>query len=879
MESSIFRFILRHSARQQIVLTIMTLASFPFLYASLDLPKRIVNEAIAGKKVPESFFGFHVDQVTYLFVLCGLFLTLVLVNGWFKYVINTYKGRLGERMLRRLRYELYVRVLRFPLPRFRKMSAGEIIPMITAEVEPLGGFIGDSIAIPVFQGGTLLVYIAFIFIQDPVLGAAAVSLYPFQGWLIPRLQRKVNQLGKQRVRAMRQIADRIGETVSGIQEVHTHDTAAWHLADVSHRLGDVYDIRFEIYQRKFFVKFLNNFINQLTPFFFYSIGGYLVIHGRLSFGALVAVLAAYKDLAAPWKELLDWYQQKEDNRIKYEQVVEQFHVADLLDDRLLNEEEDIPLRGNLAFRNVGFGEDGGTGVLEGINCDIPLDGHTAVVGIGSGRDELAQLTARVLLPSSGQIRLGECDYTTLPESVTGRHAAYVGATPYLFSASLYDNLVYGLRHRPIRPGEHGEEPAERRRRRVAESMLSGNTTFDVHADWIDYAAAGCDGPTDLKERIFRVLAMVNLDDDVYTMGLSRTVDPDKRPEVATRVMEAREAMRAMLAENRDLGGLVERFDPARYTMNASVAENLLFGTPVGPTFQPDALASNPYVLYVLDKVGLTDRFLEIGQKVAETMVELFAGLPPGHEFFERFSFISFAELPEYQTILARIAKEGLAALRPEERTRLMSLPFRLIPARHRLGLMTPQIEERLLEARRVFAADLPVDLRGAVAFFDPDTYNAAASIQDNILFGKLVYGQAQVHTKVGRIVAELVDRLHLRETVIEVGLDHPVGVAGSRLSAAQRQKAALARAILKRPDVLVLSEATSGLDTTSQNRVHAAVMDERKGCGLVWVLHRAALARAFDRVIVLKDGRIAEQGRFEDLCRPGTLLHELMSAE
>ena len=46
-------------------------------------------------------------------------------------------------MLRRLRYELYARVIRFPLPRFRKVSQGEIIPMITAEVEPLGGFIGD----------------------------------------------------------------------------------------------------------------------------------------------------------------------------------------------------------------------------------------------------------------------------------------------------------------------------------------------------------------------------------------------------------------------------------------------------------------------------------------------------------------------------------------------------------------------------------------------------------------------------------------------------------------------------------------------------------------------------------------------------------------
>ena len=83
---------------------------------------------------------------------------------------------------------------------------------------------------------------------------------------------------------MRQISDRIGESVSGMPEIHAHDTSAWHLADISHRYGDIYDIRFEIFQRKFFIKFLNNFINQLTPFFFYSIGGYLVIKGSISFG-------------------------------------------------------------------------------------------------------------------------------------------------------------------------------------------------------------------------------------------------------------------------------------------------------------------------------------------------------------------------------------------------------------------------------------------------------------------------------------------------------------------------------------------------------------------------------------------------------------------
>ena len=53
--------------------------------------------------------------------------------------------------------------------------------MVTAEVEPLGGFIGDAFALPVIQGGTLLTIVAFMFIQDPILGVAAIALYPVQG--------------------------------------------------------------------------------------------------------------------------------------------------------------------------------------------------------------------------------------------------------------------------------------------------------------------------------------------------------------------------------------------------------------------------------------------------------------------------------------------------------------------------------------------------------------------------------------------------------------------------------------------------------------------------------------------------------------------------
>ena len=80
----------------------------------------------------------------------------------------------------------------------------------------MGGFIGDAFVTPVFQGGTLLTIIVFMFMQDPVLGAAAVALYPVQGYAIPKLQRKVNQLGKRRVRTVREVADRVQSRRPGL---------------------------------------------------------------------------------------------------------------------------------------------------------------------------------------------------------------------------------------------------------------------------------------------------------------------------------------------------------------------------------------------------------------------------------------------------------------------------------------------------------------------------------------------------------------------------------------------------------------------------------------------------------------------------------------
>src|SRR5262249_3757686 len=169
-------------------------------------------------------------------------------------------------------------------------------------------------------------------------------------------------------------------------------------------------------------------------------------------------------------------------------------------------------------------------------------------------------------------------------------------------------------------------------------------------------------------------------------------------------------------------------------------------------------------------------------------------LPPEHEFFEQFSFISASDLPEFAAILGRVGDGGTAALAKQDRAKLLSLPFKLVPARHRLDVLDDRIQSRLLEARKVFHANLPSQARRQIEFFDPERYNAAASVQDNILFGKIAYGEADAPVRIPEVLREVIDRLSLRQIIIDVGLDYHVGTGGNRRSVAQRQKTPIPRA-------------------------------------------------------------------------------------
>ncbi len=871
MEKSIYKYILFHTKKDQVWIFLMTVASMPLVYYSLEIPKLIINKAIGGGGGFFTVFDYDLTQIEYLLLLSLVFLAMVIINGAMKYVINVYRGVLGERMLRRFRYTLYSRILRFPLPHFKNLSAGEIIPMVTAETEPLGGFIGDSIALPAMQGGLLLTYLSFIFVQDFWLGLAAIALYPPQIYLIPRLQHKVNQLSKERVQNVRKLADRIGESVAGIADIHANDTGHFERADISRRLGTVFLIRNEIYRRKFFIKFLNNFLAQLTPFFFYSIGGYLVLQNQLSLGALVAVLAAYKDISPPWKELLKFYQITEDVKVKYAQIIEQFAPDNLIDRAQLeaNEQPAPPLTGQIRASRVSYVEDAATQVDE---FDFDIDGaqHNAILSKdGTSSDELTQLLARLLPPTSGSIHIGEDDLLTLPESTTGQRIGYCSATSRLFNASIRDNLYYGLKHQPVAQDsdEPQGEPQGARRQAIKEALASGNSTQDIEADWLDIALAGASNEAEFMEIVHSIIERVELDDELLTLALRTSEDIDIPKQLADQIVTLRKELIDQINQI-ESGTIIEPLDADKYIHNLTVEENLLFGTPVGEQSAADFLAGDPLVEKVLQSSGLQQELVDIGLELAGLMVELFSDVPDDSELFDQFSFIKAADLPDYQQLVATASAGtgGAAALSAEQRAKLLSVSFKLCPARHRLELVTPPLQEKVIAARKALMDELGAQ-NEQIRFFDRERYNHGMSVQENLLFGRVAYAKGHLQPRVTETIRNTLKSAHINQAIVMAGLNCPTGAGGSKLSSSVRQKLVLARTLLKNPDILIINNALSGLDSKSFVRILDRVIELRKGRNLTWALNDAALLARFDQVLIVEKNKLIHNDSPESLSK------------
>jgi ABC-type multidrug transport system fused ATPase/permease subunit len=733
------------------------------------------------------------------------------------------------------------------------MQAGTVISAMTAELNAIGFFLGGALAIPITSVLTFIVFIGFMFNLNPLLALLSMGMYPIEFIVIPFLQKKYNRLNKKRVKTTRSMANVVNEAISGIHEIHGNASYRLEEKKLSDYIQKLYVLVKRLFIVKYGIKFANNVFQSMGPFILFLVGGYLAINGQFTLGALVAFLSAYEKVYDPWKELIEYYQSYQDAKVRYKQIMRLFDL-DLEHALLPLCRDPFTLQGNISMKNITFTVSSGVKLLEDINLEVRANEQVALVGYsGSGKSTLALLIAQLYDASQGTISIDDHQMTDLSKLDVGRNVAMIAQQPFIFTGTIRENLLYGVQ------------------------------------------AVADDSPLPDRSHILSVLRQVGLQDDIIRFGLQAVLTVEQCKPFREKFLRMRQIIHTRLRS--DFEKVVEFYDAAAYLYYSNIRDNIVFGDSLTGEFIIEGLPDHPRFMELLQKMNLEKPLLTLGYAIATQSVALLANFQDD-EFFFRDNPMKADEFTTYSQLV-----EKLTSPQPKEkeaRRLLLILALRFIPQKHSIVSLPSAMERKILAARRRFqeiVIHIDTDqgttlgvwspcITGpktgeAVDFipFCPTEYIYTHTLLDNILFGALKSEQ-MLDEQLRNLASQAFQDERLLDEVMDIGLNFEVGSKGDRLSGGQKQKLAIARAFIKDAPIVIMDEATASLDNTSQARIQGLLETDYKGRKtVIAVIHRLDLTPSYDRIVVMKAGRIVEQGTYDELMERKGAFYDLARAE
>ena len=288
---SIYRYVLGTSAFHQLALVALTAVVALLEVGPLEMQRRIVNDLVKHRP-----FGWVIW-------LCAAYPGIVLVQGGTKLVLNIYRGWVGERAKRDLRRRVD-EVVEHPAADSPAAEAqGITTSMIVAEVEPIGGFVGESVSEPLLQAGIMASVFAYLIHIDPWMALAAIALFVPQLVFVPLLQSAVNRRTGARIRVLRQL---------GIAMIDRADGA-----NDERRIQQAFSLDMGIFKIKFTMNFLMNLCTHMQIVSALLVGGWWVYTDRLAIGGVVAFISGIGRINDPWGDLVNYFRDINVTQVQY----------------------------------------------------------------------------------------------------------------------------------------------------------------------------------------------------------------------------------------------------------------------------------------------------------------------------------------------------------------------------------------------------------------------------------------------------------------------------------------------------------------------------------------------------------------------------------
>jgi ABC-type multidrug transport system fused ATPase/permease subunit len=293
LPSGLYHYVLRASAIHQFGLVALTISVFLLEIVPLELQRRIVNDLVKD------------HPYRWVIGLCAVYAGVVVVQGGAKLGLNIYRSWVTEDAKRDLRRRIHS-AIEAPAAGSPAVEAqGIAISMIVAEVEPIGGFVGESVSEPLLQGGILASVLAYLAHLDPWMALGAFALFVPQFVFVPLMQGAVNRRTDARVQVLRQIGIGVIAQPNGGDGLDNR------------RIDRVFDLDMGIFRLKFAMNFLMNICSHLQIVSALLIGGWWVYTDRLELGGVVAFISGIARLNDPWGDLVNYFRDINVNQVKY----------------------------------------------------------------------------------------------------------------------------------------------------------------------------------------------------------------------------------------------------------------------------------------------------------------------------------------------------------------------------------------------------------------------------------------------------------------------------------------------------------------------------------------------------------------------------------